>query len=982
MATTAPVTADTLVAIKINVDGFNRRFKLPLKDLGPLTLHQKVCSLSSATAAEITKLQPCVTITRSRRHFKHIYIFSVSSLPEQANIFVLQLRSLLSIPDDTEVIFERYSDSAADFVTLDPNNAQVFKQLNRAAKAKLKLRLKLTVIGTETKAPVKPKPATVEDEVPSIEDTKASTPETTPQKVEKAASPVPVPAPVPAMAANYYNPYGASCYRTPGPVQPQPIPVYAPPVDFPRTNFTLNQKPTHLSDLKDKAHANARAAVAEASAAAAAIPAVSAPTPVQAAPKCPMSIPAVCSSNPVTFGSVAREKWYAELAALTMDRQNALRTNRLSPVSTRQPMQHDYSVYCNSCKAPIPDEHYHCSTCDEGDYDLCPKCVDSGILCGGDDHWMIKRNVKNGRVVSSTTEKLPPRQIPTNDSKATLVPEKDEPLIQVKEDVKPAEEWVRTCNCCLIETKEDSFITCKDCPDYDLCIECHIDNKHGHHPKHTFVPATDVLSVRMGWQSKQMLEAGRNIRHQAICDGCDKNIYGIRHKCLDCPDWDYCNTCVKSANYIHKGHRFVPIYDAISYPVMTREETHIGIYCDGPLCKNKRSYIQGHRFKCAVCHDTDFCASCEASPSNLHNKTHPVIKIKTPIRSMSITTTGDHENGRPLPVMGDRIRRCRSAATATTPSSNAATQVQTVAETKPKPAKKEVVQRDDEAEVKDWVHGVLGAQKVAVKEEPKELEVPKSVEAPTPVELKKEVEAAQELIANFVRDTIPDSTILPPGVVFEQTWYLRNDGKTNWPAGCSVKFIGGDNMCATDPEHPASVHELVSAAESTTCYTEVAPGQEHGFTVLMRTPLKQGKVVSYWRLTGPSGEKFGHRLWCDVEVKGKTVEVKEEKIETPAPAPVEAPVEAPTAEVKAEKVDNSTASSQLSFPKLAKESPEQSVHEAEAPVPEPFEAADDDFVDFTSVANDAESASDDFLTDEEYDILDASDEEEFAGARK
>lgn len=328
--------------------------------------------------------------------------------------------------------------------------------------------------------------------------------------------------------------------------------------------------------------------------------------------------------------------------------------------------------------------------------------------------------------------------------------------------------------------------------------------------------------------------------------------------------------------------------------------------------------------------------------------------------------------------MGDRVRRCRSTATPTTLSSNAATQVQTVAETKPKPAqvKKEIVHREDEAEVKNWVYGVLGAKAgekaIAVKEEPKELEVPK------PVEVKKEVEAAPELIANFVRDTIPDSTILPPGVVFEQTWYLRNDGKTNWPAGCSVKFIGGDNMCATDPEHPASVHELVSAAESTTCYTEVAPGQEHGFTVLMRTPLKQGKVVSYWRLTGPNGEKFGHRLWCDVEVKGKTVEVKEEKIESPAR------VEAPAAEkeFKEEKVDISTASSQLSFPKLAKESPDQSVHEAEAPVPEPFEAADDDFVDFTSVANDAESASDDFLTDEEYDILDASDEEDFAEARK
>ena len=672
--------------------------------------------------------------------------------------------TLLNIPDDTEVIFERYSDSAADFITLDPNNQQVFKQLYRAAKAKLKLRLKLTVIETETKATVKPKPATVEDEVPATEQATEKAPESTPQK---APSPAPIP-------PQYFNPYGASCYRTPAPQPPQPIPVYSPSQDFPTCGLTFRTKPV------------------EAIKAAEAIPAPPAPTPVPVVPaKCPMSIPAVCSYNPVALGSVAREKWYAELAALTMDRQNALRSNRMSPVSTRQPTMHHYSVYCNQCSAPIADEHYHCDTCDDGDYDLCPECVDCGKTCLGDNHWMIKRNVKNGKVISSTTEKLPPRQIPTNDSKATLVPQEEEEdsITESKGESKPIEEWVRTCNSCLIETKEDSFVTCKECPDFDLCLDCHVANKHGHHPKHAFWPATS--SVRVTDDIKRKLQPGRGVRHQAICDGCDNFVYGVRHKCLDCPDWDYCSTCFESAPLIHKGHRFVPIYDPISYPV-SREETHVKIYCDGPLCKNKNNkYIQGVRYKCAVCHDTDFCASCEASPANLHNKTHPVIKIKTPIRSVSVTTMGDHDNGRPLPVMGDHApRRCptqRATATASWVSANAATQVQAVAETMP--AEKPV-------EVK---------QEVKVKQEPKEMDTVKPVEAPAPVPV-----AQPELIANFIRDTVADGTTLAPGIVFEQTWYLRNAGKTNWPAGCSVKFIGGDNMCATDPEHPASVHELVS----------------------------------------------------------------------------------------------------------------------------------------------------------------------------
>ena len=171
---------------------------------------------------------------------------------------------------------------------------------------------------------------------------------------------------------------------------------------------------------------------------------------------------------------------------------------------------------------------------------------------------------------------------------------------------------------------------------------------------------------------------------------------------------------------------------------------------------------------------------------------------------------------------------------------------------------------------------------------------PTKVEDTKPDKIDPEVKAPieEELVAHFVRDSVPDGSVLPPNCVFEQTWILRNGGNKPWPAGCTVKFVGGDNMCAVDPEHPASVHELVSAAESTTCYSEVAPGQEFGFTVLMRTPSRAGKVISYWRLTGPTGNKFGHRLWCDVTVDVPAPVVKEE--------PKEEVKEEPKEEVKEE----------------------------------------------------------------------------------
>lgn len=492
-----------------------------------------------------------------------------------------------------------------------------------------------------------------------------------------------------------------------------------------------------------------------------------------------------------------------------------------------------------------------------------------------------------------------------------------------------------SCLTLLLELPEENFVTCTTCDDYDLCIPCHVSLEHGHNPKHAFVPAVEDANLDI--VAKALLAPGRNTSHNAICDGCDQYVYGVRHKCLDCPDWDFCSACIVNSSFIHPGHRFVPIYEplydmaAVSRSYATKARHH-GIYCDGPLCNANngiQSYIKGDRYKCAVCHDTDFCANCEASPSNQHNKTHPLIKFRTPVRLASITTVGEHGDGTAMPLMGDRRGRTTSKATETTPtaSANAATQVQTVADLEPSETKSEKAELvAEEAEVKV--------------EEKEEVKTEEANELPAAM-------TEKELVAHFIRDAVADGTVLPPNCVFEQTWYLRNSGVTSWPAGCSVKFVGGDNMCAVDPDHPASVHELVSAAESTTCYTEVAPGQESGFTVLMRTPNRAGNFISYWRLTGPDGNKFGHRLWCDVNVQAPKPVVKEE------------PKEAVAAE-----------GSHMIFPKLEKESPSSSVHQED---PETKSESDlDEFEDFVEEPLEDEETDDGFLTDEEYDILDAS----------
>ena len=110
-----------------------------------------------------------------------------------------------------------------------------------------------------------------------------------------------------------------------------------------------------------------------------------------------------CSSSdiPVTRGAAARDKWFAEFSGFSAERQAARQNARPAQTSVSV-----FSVYCNNCSDAIPDLHYHCSTCDDGDFDLCQSCVDSGVLCGGEDHWMIKRFVKGGKVINSTTETI------------------------------------------------------------------------------------------------------------------------------------------------------------------------------------------------------------------------------------------------------------------------------------------------------------------------------------------------------------------------------------------------------------------------------------------------------------------------------------------------------------------------------------------------------------------------------------------------
>jgi len=170
---------------------------------------------------------------------------------------------------------------------------------------------------------------------------------------------------------------------------------------------------------------------------------------------------------------------------------------------------------------------------------------------------------------------------------------------------------------------------CENCPDYDLCGSClpllHTSDLHP--ASHTF-----KAMLHRGLEDRVKVPTEQaDIRHPATCDLCSQSIIGVRWKCLNCPDWDCCQSCSASLGGTHPGHSFVKINNASDYVsgAHTNGAVHANIICDG--CDDR---IIGTRYKCMHpdCPDYDLCERCEALPVAVHPENHPMLKTKVPLK--------------------------------------------------------------------------------------------------------------------------------------------------------------------------------------------------------------------------------------------------------------------------------------------------------------------------------------------------------------
>lgn len=282
--------------------------------------------------------------------------------------------------------FERFSDSAGAYIKLDSNNPSVYKQLYRAAKAKLKLRIRANV-------------------------------HTNPQIASIATDPILLDTHLTGQA------YAPPSVQTSPSMEPKRQAYTCDPITLPSVTLPSSE-PERVSDATKKEEIKQEAD----------------------------------DEVPVPRFFSAREQLYAELATMSSKDNKGLLSSIAQPFAAPGT---SFTICCNNCNVAIPNAHYHCSKCDDGDYDLCEACYDRQIRCNGDDHWLVKRYVKDGKVASSSTETVTPKKSTTSESKND-VPGAFTP--ETKEALSELMDMSRTCNSCVggkeILTKSEKDANC------------------------------------------------------------------------------------------------------------------------------------------------------------------------------------------------------------------------------------------------------------------------------------------------------------------------------------------------------------------------------------------------------------------------------------------------------------------------------------------------------------------------------------------
>lgn len=113
-------------------------------------------------------------------------------------------------------------------------------------------------------------------------------------------------------------------------------------------------------------------------------------------------------------------------------------------------------------------------------------------------------------------------------------------------------------------------------------------------------------------------------------------------------------------------------------------------------------------------------------------------------------------------------------------------------------------------------------------------------------------------IAAFVGDvTIPDNTLVAPGVLLNKTWRFRNVGTCTWGAGYRLAFVEG-NALGAQPQQSIAL---------------TPPGGIVDVTAAMVAPTTVGAYRGSWQLINAAGTAFGPRATIVIQVAAPVMPV-------------------------------------------------------------------------------------------------------------
>ena len=326
---------------------------------------------------------------------------------------------MLNVSSNQTTVFERYSDSSSSFITLDSSIPSVYKQLYRAAKAKQKLKIRVTI---------------------------ADKPATKPIEMPKSSSPVADRLPTRC----YVHPYISDPVKAESDLlEESNIETYAQKDHPSTTTLVPSVKPASDSQHEENEGPSTKPSkpfywpISETGG-------FSTATKTAFQKDVLSTANETCAKNDLDDQKPV-PRFFSTKSDLTAvdDHSNiteAIESMRKASIRDCSVPSNSFTICCNNCDKPIPDAHWHCSICERGDFDLCQDCVEKGCLCDSEEHWLIKRFVKGGKVINSTTETIAPKKATKTEEKA--IPGAFTSEIK-REDVHESLDLTRTCNSCV-----------------------------------------------------------------------------------------------------------------------------------------------------------------------------------------------------------------------------------------------------------------------------------------------------------------------------------------------------------------------------------------------------------------------------------------------------------------------------------------------------------------------------------------------------